>query len=230
MTPTKTTTRALDGHFLMADIHEYPSGKRQLDVVYLDASANRKVILTERFASRELLYDAFVEGSLAKDLGERARTLVPEVGVREQENLAAMADLNFVARDVRCDCCGARPGETCFGSPERCDEWRVEGLRHFLIWLAEQRHRKTQRLTKKLIVDVAQMLGYCTAENLYYRDHGVVLTSWSGRGWRLYVGGRLDPTKSVWMTSHADLSNPERGPFRDAREIALAMRAVGRGE
>jgi len=230
VTPTKTTTRALDGHFLMADIHEYPSGKRQLDVVYLDASANRKVILTERFASRELLYDAFVEGSLAKDLGERARTLVPEVGVREQENLAAMTDLNFVARDVRCDCCGARPGETCPGSPKRCDEWRVEGLRHFLIWLAEQRNRKTQRLTKKLIVDVAQMLGYCTAENLYYRDHGVVLTSWSGRGWRLYVGGRLDPTKSVWMTSHADLSNPERGPFRDAREIALAMRAVGRGE
>lgn len=231
MNETKMRTMSIDGHFLKANIYESPNGARRLDVVYLESPKKQEVILTEQFASQELLYKAFVDGPLAADLSARARKLVPAIDMREANNLKEMASLLFEARDVRCSYCGARPGEPCHGSPESCQESRIEDLHHFLIWLAEQRHRQTKKPTKKLIIDVAEMLGYNTAENLYYRDHGVVLTNWStGNCWRLYVGGRLDPTKSIWMTRGADLSNPERGPFREANEIALAVRAVGRGE
>jgi hypothetical protein len=227
MSEPKKRTIGLDGHFLVADLYEYPSGERRIDAVYLESVKKRDVILTEHFASHDLLYKAFVEGHLAADLGARARKLMPAIGMREQNNLAEMAPLQFEAQDVRCDYCGARPGEPCPGNPEHCREGRVEGLHHFLIWLAEQRHQT--KMTKKLIIGIAEMLGYNTAENLYYRDHGVVVTSWStGHSYRLYVGGRIDPTKSVWMTSRGDTSNPEHGPFKHANEIALAIRAVGR--
>ena len=230
MSEAKKRSMVLDGHFLKADIYEYPSGEQRLDVVYLDPSNKREVILTEQFASQELLYKAFVDDFLAATLSAQARQLVPAISLREERNLAEMADLQFEARDVDCSCCGARPGEPCHGSSDHCQTSRVGGLRHFLIWLAEQ-HRQTKRLTKKLIVEIAEMQGYNTAENLYYRGHGVILSQWStGDCWTFYVGGRLDPTKSVWMTRGPDLSDPERGPFRDATEIARAVRAVGRGE
>ena len=220
----KKRTIGLDGHFLVADLYEYPSGERQLDAVYLESAKTRRVILTERFASHEVLYTAFVEGSITKDMSARARALVPAIGEREQSNLVEMVPLGFEAVDARCSGCGARPGEPCHAGP---DEDRSDDLHHFLIWLAEQRHQT--KMTKKLIIGIAEFLGYCTAENLYYRDHGVVVTSWStGRGVRLYVGGRIDPTKSVWMTSKGDTSDPEHGPFRNANEIALAIRSVGR--
>lgn len=220
----KKRTVGLDGHFLVADLYDYPSGERRIDAVYLESAKKREVILTERFASRDLFYAAFVEGTLTKDMSTRARVLVPAIGMREQANLAETAPLQFVANDARCSYCGARPGEPCHAGP---DKGRVDDLHDFLIWLAEQRHQT--KMTKKLIIGIAEMLGYNTAENLYYRDHGVVVTSWStGNSYRLYVGGRIDPTKSVWMTSRGDASNPEHGPFNHANEIALAIRAVGR--
>ena len=212
----------LDGHFLKADLYEYASGEQRLDIVYLDSLDKREVILTEHFASQELLYKAFVETPLAATLSAQARQLVPAISLREERNLAEMADLQFEVRDVDCSGCGARPGEPCHGSPDHCQTLRVGGLRHFLIWLAEQ-HRQTKRLTKKLIVEIAEMQGYNTAENLYYRGHGVVLSQWSTSDcWTFYVGGRLDPTKSVWMTRGPDLSDPERGPFRSVTEIREA--------
>jgi hypothetical protein len=230
MSEVKKRSMTLDGHFLKADIYEHASGERRLDVVYLDALDKREVILTEQFASQEALYKAFVDANLAATLSAQARQLVPAISLREERNLAEMADLQFEARDVKCNCCGARPGEPCHGDPDHCQTLRVEDLHHFLIWLAEQR-RQTKKRTKKLIVEVAEMQGYDTAENLYYRGHGVILTQWStGDCWTFYVGGRLDPTKSVWMTRGPDLSDPERGPFRNVTEIARAVRAVGRGE
>jgi hypothetical protein len=230
MPEAKKRSMTLDGHFLKADIYEYASGERRLDVVYLDSLNKREVILTEQFASQELLYEAFVDAHLAATLSAQARQLVPAISLREERNLAEMANLQFEARDVKCSYCGARPGELCHDSSNRCQTSRVEDLHHFLIWLAEQ-HRQTKRLTKKLIVEVAEMHGYNTAENLYCKSHGVILTQWSTADcWTFYVGGRLDPTKSVWMTRGPDLSDPERGPFRNVTEIARAMRAMGRGE
>lgn len=227
----KKSTSQLDGHFLDKDLYKHPSGVCHIDVMHVESPTKRTSILTAEYVSQDALMEAFVKGAETERLSTRARELVPAISLREASNLAEMTTLQFEARDVKCYCCGARPGEPCFGSPDHCQKWRTDGLHHFLIWLAEQRYRRTKKLTKKLIVDVAEMIGYCTAENLYYRDHGVVLTQWStGDCWRLYIGGRLDPTKSVWMTSGADLSDPERGPVRDEKEIALAVRAVGRGE
>jgi hypothetical protein len=226
-TTAKKTTSPLDGHFLEKDLYKHPSGECHLDVMYLEPPNKRTRILTTTYASQDLLMKAFVDESETKKLSTRARELVPAVATREADNFAMMKDLPFEPRDLKCYCCGARPGEPCFGRPEHCQEWRLGDLRHFLIWLAEQRHRQPKKLTKKLIIDVAEMMGYCTAENLYYRGDGVVLTQWStGDCWRFYVGGRLDPTKSVWMTRGSDLSDPERGPLRDEKEIALAMRTV----
>lgn len=223
------TTSTLDGHFLKKDLYKHLNGECHVDVVYLESPAKRVSILTMSYASQDLLMEAFVNCAETEILSARARELVPAISIREGANLALMKDLPFEPRDVSCDC-GAHPGQLCY-IPKECVESRVQTLESFLIWLAEQRHRQTKRLTKKLIIDVAEMLGYNTAENLYYKGDGVVITPWATHDhWRLYVGGKLDPTKSIWMTRRSDLTNPERGPLRDEKELALAMRAVGRGE
>lgn len=121
----------LDGHFLKADLYEYASGEQRLDIVYLDSLDKREVILTEHFASQELLYKAFVETPLAATLSAQARQLVPAISLREERNLAEMADLQFEVRDVDCSGCGARPGEPCHGSPDHCPMAR----RGFLLTL-----------------------------------------------------------------------------------------------
>lgn len=223
------TVSVLDGHFLARDLYKHTSGERHVDIVYLESPTSRVSILTMNYASQDLLREASMNHAETEILIARARELVPAIGVREKTNIALMKDLPFEPRDVGCDC-GAHPGQPCY-TPKECVESRAYALEQFLIWLAEQRHRQTKRLTKKLIIDVAKRLGYNTAENLYYRGDGVVITPRStGDHWRLYIGGRVDPTKSIWMTRRSDMTKPERGPFRDEKEIALAMRAVGRGE
>ncbi len=223
------TTSELDGHFLNEDRYKHPNGERHVVVVYLESPTKHVAILTRNYASQDLLKEAFRNHAETEILITRARELVPAIGIREETNLALTKDLPFEPRDVGCDC-GAQPGQPCY-TPKECVESRAHALKYFLIWLAEQRHHQPNKLTKKLIIDIAKVMGYCTAVNLYYRGDGVVITPWStGNHWRLYVGGRLDPTKSVWMTRGSDLSNPERGPLRDEKEIALALRAVGREE
>lgn len=205
-----------DGPFLEMKI-EHDCPRRRITIVYLKTLKNHELLLTEEFAS--------VENIDLAALFERARALCPAALAREEENLAAMQDLFFVPEDVHCDSCGARPGEACFGSACFSAD-RSQALRHFLVWLAEQRSAKP---TKKLIVQIAEMLGYCTAaHNLYYREQGVVVASPRGPNWRLYFGGKLDPTNSVWMTRRADLTKPEGGPLRDAVQIAVAIRDIGR--
>lgn len=215
-----------DGIFLEMELHREA---RRIRLVYLETPKKRVPILTETFPSKESLNAALGNAKYFMEICARARALFPMIGSREENNLRLMKDLPFEPQDMGCDNCGSRPGEPCVRPENGCQEDRQRGLQCFLIWLAEQQpHQKT---TKKLIIDVAEALGYNTAVNLYYRDHGVVLTSWAtGTCWRLYVGGRLDPTKSVWMTRGANLTKPERGPFQTAKELALAIRLIGREE
>ena len=211
----------IDGNFLDADVHKDP-GRCRIDIVYVESAAKRTTLVSENYPSPEHVSEAIRSGVLLS-LADRARELCPAIGLREQTNLALMKDLLFEPRDVACLSCGTPPGKPC-----GCDD-RTEELQQFLIWLAEQRHIETDPLTKKRIIDVAERLGYCTATNLSYRGPEVIVTQWStGDRWGLYVGGRVDPTKSVWMTRGVDLSDPERGPFRNEREIALALRSLGR--
>jgi hypothetical protein len=225
----KTTERSLDGHFLACVIHEYASGERQLDAVYLGPEGARTVVLTRRFASHEELYAAYVDGHLTSELSKEARKQIPAVEEREKQNIAATRPLAFEGLDFSCDNCGAQPGEPC-SSSSHCANTREETCLDFLVWLGEQIRTGPKKLTKKLIVEIAERQGYCSATNLYSRGTGVVLTQWkSGNCWRLYIGGKLDPTKSVWMTSGTDLSDPDCGPFKDVQSVALAVRAVSRG-
>jgi hypothetical protein len=223
-------TYRLDERFLEEDRYKHSNGELHIDVMYQESLSKRVSILTAKYASQQQLTEAFMKGSEQEILITRAKELCPAIDVHEKTNLAMMKDLPFEPRDVSCVCV-ARPGQPCY-TPDECEDSRAHKLEHFLIWLAEQRHLEMEKLTKKRITAVAQMLGYSTAIDLYYRAEGVVIvTPWSTHDhWRLYVGGKIDPTKFVWMTRRRALTKPERGPFRNEQEIALALRAVGRGE
>lgn len=225
-TEAEKFTTPLDENFLEIDHYKHPNAdERHIVVMYLESPAKRTSILTAKYASQELLIQALNEDVL----NLRARELCPAIGVHEKTNLAMMKDLPFEPIDIGCEC-GVRPGQPCY-IPKECVDARAQKLEHFLIWLAEQRHLQTENLTKKRVINAAEMLGYSTAVDLSYRGHEVIVRPWSTEDpWGLYVGGRTDPTKSVWMTRGPDLTDPERGPFRNEQEIALALRAVGRGE
>jgi hypothetical protein len=94
----------LDGHFLKADLYEYASGEQRLDIVYLDSLDKREVILTEHFASQELLYKAFVETP-----SSRYATLTAAVAERDLES-RAMAVLITVRRCVSGACATSSSG------------------------------------------------------------------------------------------------------------------------
>ena len=225
MSETKKHTIKLDRNFLEMDVYQHASGEHHLHVMYLESPTKRTKILVEKYVSQDLLTQAFVNGDLSVTLNARARELVPAIAIRETNNLAALKEHPFEPRDVYCEHCGGRPGEDCDKPESSCLEARADWLRDFLIWLAEQPSTAGE-MNKKRVRNVAERMGY-DVQNPYDKGPQIVIECPSGDRWGLYVGGRMDTAKSVWMTRGADLSDPERGPFRNELEIALALHALG---
>ena len=222
-----------NGIFLELELHYEAPDDCHINLVYLESPKKRTTILTERYLSKAAVLDALEKDSAV--LFKRARALCPAIGIREAHNLARVKDLPFETLDVECDYCGSRPGEPC-GDSNECRGDREEGLHRFLIWLAEQDSLSAKKLTKTRVRAVLNALGIKVHgpnrwANPYGSDMGLAIQQpQTDHFWCLFVGGRLDNTGSAWLTCGMNFSRPERGPFRDEREIALALRAWGRGE
>jgi len=206
-----------------------------VNLVYLETPKKRVTILTERYPSKQALIDAV--GKTHTSLFARARQLCPAINAREEQNLAAVRDLSFEPIDVECNSCGAEPGSRCHGrNADACREDREHGLRCFLVWLAEQKLLADKKLTKARTRRVLDAMGIRVhAQNRWANPYDstmglAIQQPQTAVFWCLYVGGRVDATHSAWLTCGMNLSRPERGPFRDEREIAVALRAWGRGE
>jgi hypothetical protein len=213
-----------DGNFLEMEINHEVADNCHINLVYLESPKKRTTILTERYPSKVALLDAAYWKDFAA-LCERARALCPAIGIRETNNLAMMKDLPLEQLDVGCHC-GSGPGESCDDGDRLTD---------FLIWLAEQNF-PTKKLTKTRVRAVVEKMGIKIHRpnrwaNPYTPSMGLaILQPQTGHFWCFYVRERMDGTCSAWLTRGMNFSRPERGPFRDEREIALALRAWRRGE
>ena len=230
----KTLPPLRNGIFLEMELNHQSPDNCHINLVYLETPKKRVTILTERYPSKKALLDVSEKDSAA--LFARARELCPAIDAREQHNLAVVKDLPFETIDVCCDWCGSRPGEPCNRNNAECREDRENGLRCFLIWLAEQNFPATKKLTKVRMRAVLNQMGVAVHApnswaNPYDSTMGLAIQQpQTGRFWCLYVGNRRDKTDSAWLTCGMNFSKPEHGPFRNEREIAIALRAWGRGE
>lgn len=226
---------ARDGIFLEMELnHQAPDGCH-VNLVYLETPKKRVTLLTEQYPSRKELHDA-LDAQVATVLFARARQLCPAINEREQRNLTAMRELPFEPIDVACDCL-APPGVPCDGNSAECRDDRKRRLRDFLIWLAEQNFPATKKLTKVRARKVLDAMGIKVhAQNSWANPYSAsmglaILQPQTQLFWCLFIGNR-NKTKpcAAWLTWGKNFSRPERGPFRDEREIALALREWYREE
>lgn len=223
---------ARDGIFLEMELNHQSPDDCRVNLVYLETPKKRVTLLTEQYPSRKELHDA-LDAQVATALFARARQLCPAIHAREQRNLAVMCDLPFEPIDVACD--HSPPGVPC--DSVGCQDDRKSRLRDFLIWLAEQNFPATKKLTKARARKVLDALGIKVhAQNRWANPYSAsmglaILQPQTRLFWCLFIGNR-NKTKpcSAWLTCGMNFSRPERGPFRDEREIALALREWYREE